>query len=76
MKFNITNDTAKLSGVDDTCAGSCEPCSRYRPNECIFGGGKPRGSGFWNEGLMSKDREMGSSVYKQSETEVDGSCHS
>jgi hypothetical protein len=34
------------------------------------------GSGFWNEGLMSKDREMGSSVYKQSETEVDGSCHS
>jgi hypothetical protein len=35
-----------------------------------------RGSGFWNEGLISKDREMGSSVYKQSETEVDGSCHS
>jgi hypothetical protein len=34
------------------------------------------GSGFWNEGLMSKGREMGSSVYKQSETEVDGSCHS
>ncbi len=34
------------------------------------------GSGFWNEGLMSKDREMGSSVYKQSETEVDGSYHS
>jgi hypothetical protein len=34
------------------------------------------GSGFWNEGLISKGREMGSSVYKQSETEVDGSCHS
>ncbi len=34
------------------------------------------GSGFWNEGLMSKGREMWSSVYKQSETEVDGSCHS
>jgi hypothetical protein len=34
------------------------------------------GSGFWNEGLMSKGREMGSSVYKQSETKVDGSCHS
>jgi hypothetical protein len=26
--------------------------------------------------LMSKGREMGSSVYKQMETEVDGSCHS
>jgi hypothetical protein len=34
------------------------------------------GSRFWNEGLMSKGREMGSSVYKQSETKVDGSCHS
>jgi hypothetical protein len=34
------------------------------------------GSGFWNEGLMSKGREMGSSVYKHSETEADGSCHS
>ncbi len=34
------------------------------------------GSGFWNEGFMSKDREMGSSVHKQSETEVDGFCHS
>ncbi len=34
------------------------------------------GSGFRNEGLMSKGREMGSSVCKQSETEVDGSCHS
>jgi hypothetical protein len=34
------------------------------------------GLGFWNEGLMSKGREMGSSVYKQAETKVDGSCHS
>ncbi len=36
----------------------------------------PGGSGFWNWGYMSKEREMGSSVYKQPETEVDGSCHS
>ncbi len=36
----------------------------------------PGGSGFWNEGYMNEEREMGSSVYKQSETEVDGSCHS
>jgi hypothetical protein len=27
------------------CAGSCEPDSRYCPNECIFGGEKPRGVG-------------------------------
>jgi hypothetical protein len=29
------------------------------------------GSGFRNEGLMSKGREMGSSVYKQMKIEVD-----
>jgi hypothetical protein len=34
------------------------------------------GLGFRNEELMSKGREMGSSVYKQTEIEVDGSCHS
>ncbi len=26
-----------------TFAGSCEPGSRCRPNECIFGSGKPGG---------------------------------
>ncbi len=36
----------------------------------------PGGLGFWNWGYMSREREMGSSVYKQSETEVDGSSHS
>ncbi len=36
----------------------------------------PGGPGFWNEGYMGKGREMKSSVYKQSETKVDGSCHS
>ncbi len=44
------------------CAGSCEPGSRCRPNECIFGSEKLRGSGFWNEGNISKGREMGRSV--------------
>ncbi len=52
------------------------PGSRYRPNEIYLEVRNLGGSGFWNEGLMSKDREMGSSVYKQSETKVDGSCHS
>ncbi len=36
----------------------------------------PGGSGYWSWGYMSNGREMGSSVYKQSETKVDGSCHS
>ncbi len=39
-------------------------------------GRNPGGSGIWNWGYMSKGRELGSSVYKQSETKVDGSCHS
>ncbi len=41
-------------------------------NECIFGSGRPRGPGFWNEGYMGKGREMGRSVYKQPRNEVDG----
>jgi hypothetical protein len=38
--------------------------------------GNSGGSGFWNGGYMSQVREMGSLVYKQPETKVDGSCHS
>jgi hypothetical protein len=37
--------------------------------------GNPGGSGFWNEGYMSKGREMGRSVYEQTGNEVDGSYH-
>jgi hypothetical protein len=36
----------------------------------------PRGSGFWNEGYMSRGREMESSVYEQPGNELDGSYHS
>jgi hypothetical protein len=36
----------------------------------------PRGLGFWNEGYMSKGREMGRSGYEQPGNEVDGSYHS
>ncbi len=39
-------------------------------------GRNPGGSGIWNWGYMSKGRELGGSVYKQSDTKVDGSCHS
>ncbi len=38
--------------------------------------GNPRGSGFWNEGYMSKGREMESLVNEQPGNEVDGSYHS
>ncbi len=38
--------------------------------------GNPRGSGFWNEGYMSKGREMKSLVYEQPWNEVDRSYHS
>jgi hypothetical protein len=38
--------------------------------------GNPGGSGFWNEGYMSKGREMGRSVYEQPGNEVDVSYHS
>ncbi len=34
------------------------------------------GSGFWNEGYMSKGREMGRSVHEQPGNEVDGSYRS
>ncbi len=37
--------------------------------------GNPRGSGFWNEGYMSKGMEMESLVYEQPGDE-DGSYHS
>jgi hypothetical protein len=58
------------------CTGACEPGSRCRPNECIFGKEKPRGVGNLGLGVYEQGGELGSSVYKQSETRVDGSCHS
>jgi hypothetical protein len=38
--------------------------------------GNPGGSGFWDEGYMSKGWEMEDSVYEQPGNEVDGSYHS
>jgi hypothetical protein len=61
------NKSRILYWYNPNCTGSCEPGSRCHPNECIFGREKPRGVG---------NLELGSSVYKQSETKVDGSCHS
>jgi hypothetical protein len=39
--------------------------SQCRPNECIFGSGKPWVSGFWVGGYMSQGREIGELVYEQ-----------
>jgi hypothetical protein len=39
--------------------------------KCIFSLGKPRGSGFRNEGYMGWSGGMGRSVYEQPGTEVD-----
>ncbi len=38
--------------------------------------GNPGGSEFWNEGYISKGRELGRSVYEQPGNRVDGSYHS
>jgi hypothetical protein len=54
----------------------CEPGSRCRPNEGIFGSEKPRGVGILEQGVYEQGREMGRSVYKQPGNEVDGSYHS
>jgi hypothetical protein len=62
--------------LDWYCAGPCGPGSRCLLNECIFGCENPRESGFWNEGYMSRGREMESLVYEQPGKEVDGSYHS
>ncbi len=39
-----------------TCARASESGSQCRPNECIFGSGKPGGLGFWMGGYMSQVR--------------------
>jgi hypothetical protein len=44
------------SRIGSSCAGSCEPGSRYRHNECIFGGEKPRGVGILElGGIQAKE---------------------
>jgi hypothetical protein len=45
--------------IDRTCAGFCEPGSQCRPNECIFGGEKPRGVGILELGVYEQGKENG-----------------
>jgi hypothetical protein len=54
----------------------CGSGSQCRPNECIFGSGKPWGVGILGGGYMSQRREIGELVYEQPGNEVDGSYHS
>jgi hypothetical protein len=58
------------------CARSCEPSSKCRPNECIFGSGRPRGVGILEWGVYEPGEGNGKLVYEQPGYEVDGSCHS
>jgi hypothetical protein len=44
---------------DYTCTGSCEPGSRYHPNECIFGREKPRGVGNLELGVYEQGERIG-----------------
>jgi hypothetical protein len=41
------------------CTGSCEPSSRCRPNECIFGCEKPRGVGNLELGVYGQGEGNG-----------------
>jgi hypothetical protein len=41
------------------CAGSCEPGSRCRPNECTFGGEKLRGVGILESGVYEQGKGNG-----------------
>jgi hypothetical protein len=42
-----------------SCTGSCEPGSRCHPNECIFGGEKPRGVGILELGVYEQGKGNG-----------------
>ncbi len=50
--------------------------SQCRPNECLFGSGKPQGVGISGRGPDGRVREIQGSVYEQPKEEADGSCHS
>jgi hypothetical protein len=58
------------------CTRACGLGSQCRPNECIFGSGKPRGVGISGKGPHGVGEGNGESVYEQPGNEVDGSCHS
>ncbi len=62
--------------VGGLCARAYGPGLQCRPNECIFGSGKPRGVGILGGRVYEPGEGMGKSVYEQPRNVVDGSCHS
>ncbi len=62
--------------VNRYCTRACGLCSQCRPNECIFGSGKPQGVSISGKGPHGLGEGNGESVYEQPGNEVDGSCHS
>jgi hypothetical protein len=62
--------------VDDDCARAYRLGSQCRPNECIFGSGKPRGVGISGGRVYEPGEKVGKLVYEEPGNEVDGSCHS
>ncbi len=50
--------------------------SQCRPNECIFGTGKPWGVGILGRGVYEPGEGNGKLVHEQPGNKVDGSCHS
>ncbi len=61
---------------DSCCTRACGLGSQCRPNECIFGSGKPRGVRISGKGPHGLGEGKGESVYEKPGNEVDGSCHS
>ncbi len=58
------------------CARAYGSGSQWRPNECIFGSGKPWGVGILGGRVYEPGEGKGKLVYEQPGNEVDGSCHS
>ncbi len=59
-----------------TCTRAYGLGSQCRPNECIFGSGKPRGVRILGGRVYEPGEGKGKLVYEQPGNEVDGSCHS
>jgi hypothetical protein len=66
----------RLPQSQNNCKRAYGLGSQCRPNECLFGSGKPQGVGISGRGPDGQAREIQGSVYEQPKEEVDGSCHS
>ncbi len=62
--------------MDTSCKQAYGLGSQCRPNERLFGSGKPQVVGISGRGPGGQVREIQGSVYEQPKEEVDGSCQS